>query len=203
MPRQAGKPETGFPRVILTELFSILDARSFASPWFWLVMLTVWTLAGRGVLGVPNDVLADAGRALRDKDNAELTGAHSLLDWLSLQLPRWRVDNAAGATMAALGAFGLTTLALLGFRYQLEMAQALTLLAVPQALLLILKLRLARQLDWVMEAAELGQPVTIAAIEAMRRINRYRLQHTVISLLSVTATAFWAARWIAIHPHGM
>ncbi len=111
-------------------------------------------------------------------------------------------ENTAEVLTGA-AAFGLTTLALLGFRYQLEMAQALTLLFAPFALLLVLKLRLARHLGWVMEAAHLGQPARVAAIEAMRRINRYRLQHTVISLLAVTLTAFWAARWMAFHPNGM
>ncbi|HMQ40907.1 MAG TPA: hypothetical protein PKC09_06480 [Paracoccus sp. (in: a-proteobacteria)] len=189
--------------MIVSEILSILDARSFASPWFWLVLVSLWTLAGRGVLGVPNDVLARAGQALRNADDTDPEGAHLLLDWLSLQLPRWQISPGMGAVLTGAAAFGLTTLALLGFRYQLEMAQALTLLAAPFALLLVLKLRLARQLGWVMEAAHLGQPARVAAIEAMRRINRYRLQHTVISLLAVTLTAFWAARWMAFHPNGM
>ena len=189
--------------MILSQILSILDARSFASPWFWLVLVGVWTLAGRGVLGVPNDVLSAAGHALRKPDGGDPAPALLLLDWLSLQLPRWHLGQVTGAIMTAGIAFVLTTLAVLGFRFQYEMAQALTLLAAPFALLLILKLRLARQLDWVLEAAHLGQPPRTAAIEAMRRINRYRLQHTIISLLSVTITAFWAARWIALHPHGL
>ena len=57
--------------MILSELLSILDARSFASPWFWLVLVGVWTLAGRGVLGVPNDVLSGAGHALRKQDGGD------------------------------------------------------------------------------------------------------------------------------------
>lgn len=193
--------------MIVSELLSLLDARSFASPWFWLVLVAVWTLAGRGVLGVPNDVLATAGRSLRHESAGQAGGDQApallLLDWLSLQLPRWQLDRTAGAMLTAGIAFVLSTLALLGFGYHYEMAQALTFLGAPFALLLILKLRLARQLDRVVEAAHLGQPPRAAATEAMRRINRYRAQHTVISLLAVTATAFWAARWIALHPYGL
>lgn len=189
--------------MILSEILSILDARSFASPWFWLLLVWVWTLAGRGVLGVPNDVLAAAGRSLRRPEGADPEHAHLLLDWLSLQLPRWQLASWMGAALAGAGAFVLSSLAVLGFRYQFEMAQALTLLAAPFALLMVMKLRLARQLEWVVQAARYGQPPREAAIEGMRRINRYRLQHTIVSLLSVTITAFWAARWIALHPHGL
>ena len=184
-----------------TDLLHILDARSFSSPWFWLVLVGVWTPAGRGVLGVPNDVLARAAHGLRGADDG--ADAELLLDWLSLQLPRWRIGRRMGAVLTAAICFGLTTLGLLGFRYQFEMAQALTLLAAPFALLLALRLRLAAQLHWVLEAARLGQPPRVAAIEAMRRINRYRMQHMAVSLLAVTAAAFWGSRWIALHPNGL
>lgn len=163
-------------------------------------MVGLWTWAGRGVLGVPNDVLAEAGQALR---RGETGGAVLLLDWLSLQLPRWRLGPVVGAVMTALITCLLSVLAILGFRWQFEMAQALTLLGVPFAVLLVLKLRLAGQLDAVIEAARLGRPAPDAAAEAMARINRYRFHHTVISLLAVTVTAFWAARWIALHPFGV
>ncbi|WBU59089.1 hypothetical protein [Paracoccus albus] len=188
---------------MLSDILSLLDARSFSSPWFWLVLVSVWTLAGRGVLGVPNDVLAGASQALRKSDDPDPAEAQLLLDWLSLQLPRWKLGRAMGMAMSAIVAFSLSVLAVLGFRYQLEMAQALALIGIPVALLLILRLRLAGQLEWVMEAARYGQPVRPAAIEAMRRINRYRLQHTAVSLLSVTVTAFWAARWLVLHPNGL
>lgn len=189
--------------MFLSELISILDARSFASPWFWLVLISVWTLSGRGVLGVPNEVLTRAGQALRHDDAAVPRDAELLLDWLSLQLPRWKLGPRPGAILTAAVAFGLTLLGVLGFRYGLEMAQALTLIAAPFALLLLLKLRLASQLDWVMEALHLGQPPRAAAIEAMRRINQYRVMHTIISLLAVMVTALWASLWIALHPNGM
>ena len=186
-----------------TDILSILDARSFSSPWFWLALLVVWTYSGRRVLGIPIDVLTQATRALREKPGADSAEVFALLDWMSLNVPRWRIGPRAAAVLTGLICFGISALTVLGFGYALEMAQALTLILLPQAVLLALRFRLAGQLYWVLEAAHLGQPPRTAAIEAMRRINRYRLQHTIISLLSVTITAFWAARWIALHPHGL
>ena len=186
-----------------TDILSIFDARSFSSPWFWLALLVVWTYSGRRVLGIPIDVLTQATRALREKPGADSAEVFALLDWMSLNVPRWRIGPRAAAVLTGLICFGISALTVLGFGYALEMAQALTLILLPQAVLLALRFRLAGQLYWVLEAAHLGQPPRTAAIEAMRRINRYRLQHTIISLLSVTITAFWAARWIALHPHGL
>lgn len=189
--------------MFLSDILSILDARSFSSPWFWLVLFAVWSFGGRRVLGIPADVLGRAGVSLRadpGKDTAEI---FALLDWMSLNVPRWRLSPALGVAISALICFGLTVLAMLGFGLGLEMAQALVLLLLPQALLLALRLRLAGQLHWVLEAAELGQPAPDAATEALRRINRYRFAQMFISLLAVMATAFWATRWIVLHPNGM
>ena len=71
------------------------------------------------------------------------------------------------------------------------------------ALLLALRARLAGQLYWVLEAAELGQPAAEAAAEALRRINRYRILHGIISVLAVVVTAFWASLWMLMHPNGL
>ncbi|WBU52152.1 hypothetical protein [Paracoccus sp. SCSIO 75233] len=190
--------------MFLSQLFSILDARSFSSPWFWLVLFAVWTLSGRGVLGVPNDVLGDAGRALRrEPAEAEPEEAVLLLNWLSLQLPRWQIGRTGGAVLTAAICFGLSALLLLGFRYGLEMAQALTLLALPVALLFVLRVRLAQKLRPVLTAAERGAPVRDAAAAAIKRINTYRILHTLISVLAVMVTTLYASFWMLLHPNGL
>ena len=186
-----------------TDILSILDARSFSSPWFWLVLLAVWTLSGRRVLGIPTDVLTEATRALRDKPGADSAGAFALLDWMSLNVPRWRLGPRMGAVLTGLVSFGVSALAILGFTYGLEMAQALTLILLPQAILLALRMRLAGQLHWVLEAAQLGQPAAQAATEALRRINRYRILYAIISVLAVVVTALWASLWLLLHPNGL
>ncbi|WBU62646.1 hypothetical protein [Paracoccus aerodenitrificans] len=190
--------------MFLSEFFSVLDSRSFSSPWFWLVFIGLWAMSGRAVLGVPNDVLSNARRALSEAQGRD--GAADLLlllDWLSLHVPRWRIARMTGAILTGLIAFALTVLAVLGFYFGLEMAQAVTLLACPFALLLGLKMRLAHQLYWVVEAAHLGQSPRDAGAEAMKHINHYRILHMLISLLAVTVTAMYASLWLLLHPNGL
>ncbi|MFD1796159.1 hypothetical protein FQV27_01650 [Paracoccus aurantiacus] len=189
--------------MFLTDIISILDARSFSSPWFWLVLLAIWSFGGRRVLGIPADVLADAGSSLRRYPSEARAEVVALLDWMSLNVPRWRMSPGVGAAITALICFVLAVLIVLGFGANLEMAQAIVLLMLPQAILLVLRVRLAAQLYWVLEAAELGQPVPEAATEALRRINRYRVLQMAISLVAVILAAFWATRWIVLHPHGV
>ncbi|MBA4489714.1 hypothetical protein [Paracoccus sp. S1E-3] len=186
-----------------TDILSILDARSFSSPWFWLALLAVWTYSGRRMVGIPVDVLAHAAAALRKKPGADSAEVFALLDWMSLTVPRWQIGARSAAVLSGLICFGVSALAVLGFRYGLEMAQALTLILLPQAVLLALRFRLAGQLHWVLEAAHLGQPAPEAATEALRRINRYRLVYAIISVLAVVATTLWASLWLLLHPNGL
>ena len=186
-----------------TDILSILDARSFSSTWFWLALLVVWTLSGRRVVGIPVDVLGQAARALREKPGADSADIFALLDWMSLNVPRWQIGARAGAVLTALISFGISALAVMGFTYGLEMAQALALILLPQAVLLALRFRLAGQLYWVLEAAQLGQPAPEAASEALRRIGRYRVLYAIISVLSVVVTTLWASLWLLLHPNGL
>ncbi|GLK64852.1 MULTISPECIES: hypothetical protein [Paracoccus] len=181
-------------------ILALLDSRSFSSIWFWVILTLAWTMAGRRVLGVPWDVVAGAGRITSGpKDDP---AAINLLDWLSLTLPRWRIDSREGAILLGMGSFLLTTLATLGFVYGLEMAQALVLLILPFALLFALDLRLARRLRQVLAQAEVGQPVNEAGAEAARLMRRHRVLILGLSILSVAVAAFYGAIWMITHPFG-
>ncbi|MFV0409360.1 MAG: hypothetical protein ACK5LJ_06595 [Paracoccus sp. (in: a-proteobacteria)] len=191
----------------MTEILTILDARSFSSPWFWLVLITVWTLSGRHVLGVPGDVLAGASRALREAEGGGPVlpdEAALLLDWLLLNLPRWRIARIEGAVFCGVIAFIATVLMVLGFGFGLEMAQALSLILLPQALLLALRLRLACRLSPMLEAARQGEiPPAEAAAQMLRRIGGYRIVQMVVSVLALVVTLFWASLWMMLHPNGL
>lgn len=184
------------PEAILT----MLDSRSFGSVWFWVLLALAWTLAGRRVAGVPVDVIAAASRAARD--GTAQPAALALLDWLSLTLPRWRVPGADGAVILGVSAFALTTLALLGFVYDLEMARALVLLLLPLGLAFALELRLARRLRTVLAEAEQGAPVDQAAARAAAMMRRHRLVFTLLSIVDVAIAAFQGALWMLRHPFG-
>lgn len=181
-----------------TGILDLLGSRSFSSIWFWLVLVTAWTLSGRAVLGVPLDVLA---RARREPGGPE---GLLLLDWLSLTLPRWQVAPRDGVWLWGAGCFVLTALAVLGFGYGREMAQAVTLLLLPFAVLLLMRLRLAHRLMPVLDAAQRGETTPLAAAtQASRLIARHRRWVFALSVLAVAAAAMWGTLWRLMHPFGI
>lgn len=181
-----------------TGFLHLMDAPSFASIWYWLLLLLGWTLAGRAVLGVPMDVIT---RARRSPEGAP---GVALLDWLSLNLPRWQVGPGDGVGLLAVAGFVLGALAVLGFAYGLEAAQALLLLVLPFAALLGLRLRLARRLLPVMMAAQTGETAPEeAAAQAVRAVIRHRRWASALSVLAVALTALWATIWGLAHPFGV
>ena len=179
-------------------LLGLLGSRSFSSIWFWLLLLGMWSVTGRTVLGVPTEVLTRARR-----DPATEDAAITLLDWLSLILPRWQLSPREGAAFLGVTTFLLTSLAILGFGFGLEMAQALVLLLVPFWVLFWMRLRLARRLTPLVAAAQEGRaPVSQAARDAMRAMVWHKRGVTVLSMLSVAVVALWGALWTLMHPLG-
>lgn len=181
-------------------ILTLLDSRSFGSAWFWVMLLFAWTAAGRRVAGVPMDVINAVARKNRAEGDDQ--AAVALLDWLSLTLPRWQISGSGGAVLLGLATFALTSLALLGFVYDLEMAQALVLLTLPFALVFAMEMRLAHRLRAVLARAERGAPVGQAACEAARMMRRHRLGFTLMSMLAVALAAFHGALWMLHHPFG-
>nr|WP_252733523.1 hypothetical protein [Paracoccus marinaquae] len=184
-------------------MISLLDSRSFGTVWFWLVLIGMWSAVGRNVLGVPSEVLARACRA-RAAGEPEGPAVIALLDWLSLTLPRWRLGAREGAIFLGVVSFLLTSLALFGFRYGLEFAQALTLLLLPFAVLFWLRVLLARRLLPLLEAGEAGdRPVSGVAADAVRHMINHRRLVLVLSIVAVAGTALWATLWTQMHPNGL
>lgn len=182
------------------EILTLLDSRSFGSVWFWMMLVFIWTAGGRRITGVPVDVVHAVARP--DAGDAEDPAALTLLDWLSLTLPRWQVSGGSGAVLLGLAAFILSALGLLGFVYELEMAQALVLLALPFAVVFLMEMRLAHRLRAVLAEAERGAPIAQAATEAARMMRRHRLGYMLMSMLAVALSAFHGALWMLRHPFG-
>lgn len=182
------------------EILTLLDSRSFGSVWFWLLLILGWTVAGRRIAGVPLDVVTAARRAARA--GGDDPAAVELLDWLSLTLPRWRLAGSEGAVMLGLAAFVLTTLAVLGFAYDLEMARALVLVLAPFLLVYGLELRLARRLDAVLAKARQGAPVEEAAAIAAGLMRRHRLVFMLVLFLGGSIVAIQSVLWALRHPFG-
>ncbi|AXC49634.1 hypothetical protein DRW48_07970 [Paracoccus suum] len=185
-------------------LLSLLDTRAFTSLWYWLMLAGAWALANRAPLGVPADIVLRARRALRGGDADTPPEALVLLDWLSLCLPRWRLTPVEGPIGLAICAFGLTVLALLGFAYGSQTAQAATLLLAPLALLGAIRIGLARRLTLMLDAARRGEmPVRDAASTAAARLMRHRWLGTGLSVLAVAIATWWGVVWNLTHPNGL
>ncbi|MBO9457217.1 hypothetical protein J7376_18360 [Paracoccus sp. R12_1] len=184
-------------------VISFLDNRSFGTIWFWLVVIGMWSVTGRSVLGVPTEVVSRAHRAQKAGE-AEHASVITLLDWLSLTLPRWRLGPHEGAAFLGVTAFLLTSLAVFGFRYGLEMAQALTFLLTPFLILFWLRVRLAGRLIPLLDEAERGErPVASVGAEAVRLMIRHRRIVTMLAAAAVAVTALWGTLWGLMHPNGL
>lgn len=179
----------------------LLHGRAFGSVWYWLLLAVVWSIALRGILGIPSDVVGRAARV--DPDGPDDPTALQLLDWLSLGLPRWHVGRAEAALLTGLGALLVTLTASLGFWLGLEGAQALTFLIAPLLMLLALRLRLAGQLSRDLVAAQSG---AVSANAAARRAGltcvRNRRMALALALVTVAAASAWGTVWTLRHPWG-
>lgn len=183
----------------LKAMLAVLDTRSFASAWYWLLVAGLWSWIGRGALGVPADLVR---AVLRDPGN---TAAHRrLLDWIALVAPRWRVGPREAAVLVGAVCFALSALAALGFGFHRQFAQALVLLLGPMAVIAALRVRLAARLDRMRGAVVPGDTGdTGAAAAAARAIVRHLRLTAALAVVSVAVSAFWAARWLALHPNGL
>ncbi|KIN65128.1 hypothetical protein Z946_4028 [Sulfitobacter noctilucicola] len=156
-------------------LFELIDMRSFSNLWFWIVLAVVWSTASHWVLGVPYDMVL---RARRHGDQAEV----DLEDMVRINVNRLLyIGHVSGLWLAGFACFFLTTLALLGFVYQLEFAQAVFLLAFPLSLVGMLSLSTARLILADDEGGE----------RLYKRLNRHRLYTQIIGMISIFVTALW------------
>ena len=154
-------------------VFELIDMRSFSSLWYWLALAGVWSGATRRVLGVPADLLHRARRS--DAARAELETLARIDASRRRELAR-----AGGATLLGLASAGFTALALLGFLYGMELAQAVFLLAAPLAAVELLALRTARVVADGLEGEALR-----------RRLLRQRHLVQALGMLTIFVTALW------------
>lgn len=164
------------PGVTWIDLLSeMIDLRSFSNLWFWLALAVMWSTASHWVLGVPYDMVqrasAKGGQAEQDLEALARIYVNRLLF----------IAAEAGAWAAGVVAFLLTSLAILGFGYGVQFAQALFLLAFPMTFVAMITLRVAQDID-------AGQ-ITGAALR--RRLTRLRLWTQAIGMIAILVTVFW------------
>jgi len=151
----------------------LIDLRSFSNLWFWIALAVVWSTASHYVLGVPYDMVT---RARRQGGEAE----EDLRDLVRINVNRLLyIARVAGLWLLGFTCFLLTTLAIVGFGYGIEFAQALFLLGFPMSTVFALSLRTAMR---IREADGAG-------LHGM--LSRHRMMVQVIGIVSIFVTAMW------------
>ncbi|MDH2326180.1 component of SufBCD complex [Cereibacter sp. SYSU M97828] len=145
--------------------------RSFSSIWYWLVVVGLWMWTAQRVLGVPLDLIMHVHRHPED-ERAE----RDMRDLLRVNAER--AAAVPGVLNVAVAAFLLSAIVALSFA-GLEMAQAVACIAVPMAVVVLLRMRLARRISGM---------GTIAATKAL---IWHRMFVQMIAMVSIFSTAVW------------
>ncbi len=156
-------------------VFETINMRSFSNLWYWIALAVMWSSASHWVLGVPYDLVIRArrngGRAMQDLEDIVRVNCSRLL----------HIARVSGNWLMGFGFFMLTSLATLGFHYDVEFAQAVFLLAFPMFFVGMLSLHFARR-----------QEVTPCHGDALcHRLGLHRFCTQLIGIVSVSVTALW------------
>lgn len=149
--------------------------RSFSNLWFWIALAVVWSSASHWVLGVPYDMVH---RARRQGGQAEA----DLIAITEVNVNRLLyIARLSGLWLLGILCFLLTVLAVLGFYYNIEFAQALFLLGFPMSLVGFLSIRTAYLLETTAQSGE----------DIAKRLTRHRIFTQLIGTVSIFITALW------------
>ncbi|MEM9709167.1 MAG: component of SufBCD complex [Pseudomonadota bacterium] len=169
-------------------VFELIDMRSFSNLWYWIGLAIMWSTASHFVLGVPFDMVL---RAKRQGGQSEI----DLVSVIEVNVRRIRyIGQVSGIWIIGIGSALLTTLAILGFVYWVEFAQALFFLAFPMTIVGLMSLRTARLLS----EKDASDP------EAMReRLTKHRFRIQLLGVASIFVTSLFGM-WqnIAVGPLG-
>lgn len=149
--------------------------RSFSNLWFWIALAVVWSSVSHWVLGVPYDMIQRArrigGQAETDLEDIARVNVNRLL----------YIGRVSGLWILGFTCFILSGLAVLGFYYGVEFAQAVFLLGFPMAVVGMLSLSTARLIESEGATGELLR----------KRLLRHRLYTQMIGTAAIFVTALW------------
>lgn len=156
-------------------VFELIDMRSFSNLWYWIALAVLWSTTSHWVLGVPWDMIQ---RAARNGGEAQV----DLEDLVRINCNRLLyIAGVSGLWLLGLISGLLTSLAMLGFLYRIEFAQAVFLLAAPMTLVGALSLNTARIIH---DAGLAGEALR-------RRLGRHRIHTQIVGMISIFITALW------------
>ncbi|TYB81631.1 component of SufBCD complex [Maritimibacter fusiformis] len=156
-------------------VFELIDMRSFSNLWFWIALAVVWSTTSHWIVGVPYDMVQ---RAERHGGEAEV----DLEDMVRINCNRLLyIAGTAGLWLIGLGSAFLTSLAILGFLYRIEFAQAVFLLALPMSLVGFLSINTARVI----------RDRGLAGEALRKRMLRHRVHTQIVGMIAIFVTALW------------
>ncbi|MCM2562234.1 component of SufBCD complex [Lutimaribacter sp. EGI FJ00015] len=149
--------------------------RSFSSVWYWIALAVLWSTASHWVLGIPFDMVSRAasrgGQAQTDLEDMTRVMTNRLLS----------ISRISGLWLLGLACFFLTSLALIGFLYEVQMAQAVFLMVFPMSLVGLLSLNTARRIQNRQASGE----------ELRKVLWRHRVMVQVVGMIAIFVTAMW------------
>lgn len=156
-------------------IFELIDMRSFSNLWYWIALAVLWSSTSHWILGVPFDMILRArrqgGQPQADLETMVRINVTRLL----------YIARTAGLWLVGFVCFVLTTLAVLGFGFGIEFAQALLFLIAPMTVVGLLTINTAFHI----EAGD-------AEGKALhRRLTRHRLILQSLGMVSIFVTAMF------------
>lgn len=149
--------------------------RSFSNLWFWIALAVVWSSVSHWVLGVPYDMIQKArklgGQAEIDLQDIVRINVNRLL----------YIAQVSGLVLLTFLAFALTSLAIMAFYYDVELAQAVFLLAFPMTIVGALSLSTSHVI-----ARDQPQGEALFA-----RLSKHRVITQFIGMFSIFVTAMY------------
>ena len=125
MSQKSKQPEQARPVDWTQSILQVIDTRSFSNIWYWVIVAITWSTVSTWVMGVPTDMIH---RARREGGQV----ATDLSDLVRVLVNRQlTITGKGGVWLIGILCFLLTTLAVLGIFYGVEMALAIFLLAFP------------------------------------------------------------------------
>ncbi|MCW9043035.1 MAG: component of SufBCD complex [Pseudopelagicola sp.] len=156
-------------------VFEVIDMRSFSNLWFWIALAVMWSSTSHWVLGVPFDMVL---RAKRVGGQSEI----DLEDLVRVNTNRLLyIGRVSGLWLLSFTCFTLTGLAVTGFIYGIEFAQAVFLLLFPMSIVGLISLSTASRI----------QQEDASGALLRKRLTRHRLYVQLIGMASIFVTALW------------
>lgn len=156
-------------------IFEVIDMRSFSNLWYWIMLAVVWSSTSHWVLGVPHDMYLRARR-----QGGQAGADYETMLYINIRRLLY-IGHTAGIWAVMLVSFLLAMLAMLGFYYRVEIAQALFCFAAPLTVVGAVTLRTAARI------AATGA----TGADLYKMIGRHRFTTQGIGIVAIFVTAMY------------